>query len=331
MNLRFSRRGGFTLVELLVVIAIIGVLVAILLPAIQAAREAARRTQCINNLKQIGLAFSNFFSTKKHFPTGGSIPWHDDLKRDGYGWMQQILPYSEETALQDISKLYVDSSARSVNADYTVRATPIPMFFCPSRRPPTVRIGGGCENVVNGVKLGCALNDYAGATPDNIGPTNCSVTGWTVDHFWMGETWTIPPKKDYRGIIVRYRSTPPTTFGRVKDGLSHTMVVSEKRLYAMNYEAGDWHDDIGWTDGWDPDIMRYTCFRPGPDLTRPNGQPGDPGGGPMGYYFGSAHAAALNAVFGDGSVHSIVYDVDPILWNNAADRRDGTALNLQLN
>src|SRR5688572_15153133 len=98
MSIRFKRRSAFTLVELLVVIAIIGVLVAILLPAIQAAREAARRTQCINNLKQIGLAILNYNSTKREFPTGGNEPWHDqglDSQRwsKGYGWMVQVLPY----------------------------------------------------------------------------------------------------------------------------------------------------------------------------------------------------------------------------------------------
>ena len=320
-----ARQRGFTLVELLVVIAIIGVLVALLLPAIQAAREAARRTQCINNLKQIGLACNNFLSTKKHFPTGGSIPWHDDLKRDGYGWMQQILPYAEEQALKDISKLYTDNSQKARDADYTVRATPIPMYFCPSRRPPTVRSGGGCENTVAGARLGCALNDYAGVTPSNNGPCP-SITSWSVDHFWMGETWSIPQKKDYRGIIVRYRSTTPTTVGKVKDGLSKTMLVSEKRVYSSRYTVGDWHDDIGWTDGWDPDIMRYTCFLPGQDLPRPGSGPGDPGEGPMGYYFGSAHSSAINAVMGDGSVQTIAYEINPIVWNNLGDRRDGVPL-----
>jgi hypothetical protein len=233
--------------------------------------------------------------------------------------MQQILPYAEEQALKDLSKLYIDSSQKSRDADYVVRGTPVPMYNCPSRRPPTVRIGGGCENVVNGVKRGCALNDYAGVTPANKGPDS-----W--DFFWMGETWSVPKKKEYLGIIVRTQSTPATTIGRVTDGLSKTMMVSEKRLYSSRYEVGDWHDDIGWTDGWDPDVMRYTGYLPGPDLPKPTGTAGDPGEGPMGYYFGSAHAVALNAVFGDGSVTSIGYEIDPVVWNNLGDRRDGKPL-----
>jgi prepilin-type N-terminal cleavage/methylation domain-containing protein len=103
--------GAFTLIELLVVIAIIGVLVAILLPAIQAAREAARRTQCVNNLRQMGLAFANYHDARREFPTGGTEPWHDEgnaqsIHGKGYGWMVQILPYVEDTALQNVSKGY---------------------------------------------------------------------------------------------------------------------------------------------------------------------------------------------------------------------------------
>ena len=110
MHKRFSNpRSAFTLVELLVVIAIIAMLVTLLLPAVQSAREAARRTQCINGLKQMGLACLNYESAQGEFPTGGTEPWHNEGDENsnfakGYGWMVQILPFAEDSALRDISK-----------------------------------------------------------------------------------------------------------------------------------------------------------------------------------------------------------------------------------
>lgn len=97
MNSQMSRRPGrgFTLVELLVVIAIIGILVALLLPAVQAAREAARRTQCVNNLKQIGLAMHNYQDTHKRLPPGSAAGW-------GHTWHAYALPYMEQTPLYEI-------------------------------------------------------------------------------------------------------------------------------------------------------------------------------------------------------------------------------------
>src|SRR5512135_122792 len=92
---------GFTLIELLVVIAVIGILVALLLPAVQAAREAARRMQCSNNLKQIGLALHNYHDANKKFPFGsrGGSSWAQTGIKDGTNWRVSILPYLEQTAL----------------------------------------------------------------------------------------------------------------------------------------------------------------------------------------------------------------------------------------
>jgi prepilin-type N-terminal cleavage/methylation domain-containing protein/prepilin-type processing-associated H-X9-DG protein len=178
---------GFTLVELLVVIAIIGILVALLLPAIQAAREAARRTQCRNNLKNIGLAIHNFYDTHKQFPMGGTFPGanianylQDSIsqtnanlrkgppngpERQGLCWMYQILPYLEEGALQSI-----------VQQDQ-LRKYVIPLYVCPSRRAPTI----GPE--------GISLVDYAGTT---AGPSRSEI-GNAVDNYFMEARNPTPP------------------------------------------------------------------------------------------------------------------------------------------
>src|SRR5438034_329774 len=120
------RKAGFTVIELLVVIAIIAVLIALLVPAVQRVREAAARTQCTNNLKQIALAFHNFHDTIKHFPQGGWNPpgaTAADLNdRRQWGWCYQILPYIEQEALYNSTNIA------------TLRTTPVKLYYCPSRR-----------------------------------------------------------------------------------------------------------------------------------------------------------------------------------------------------
>lgn len=328
MNNPFKHRAAFTLVELLVVIAIIGILVALLLPAVQAAREAARRTHCQNNLRQIGLGILNFEDAYKHFPTGGTEPWHDEggaesIHGKGYGWMVQILPFVEDAALQNISKGY---GAGDQHRDRIVRATPIPLYFCPSRRQNVVRVVG---QSAEGCGQGCALNDYAGATPDNdlnVTPPGRQAPAPYGDWFWQGVTHgnveTRAGQGDFQGVIVRTIMNEPATMGKIVDGTSKTIAVGEKAVYTTLYDAGDWHDDIGWTDGWDPDIMRYTGYPPVADM--PQGAPGNPGG-ELGYYFGSAHSAGIHAVFADGHVQSIEYGIDLYAFNLMGHRNDGQA------
>src|SRR5262245_7294954 len=155
------QRCGFTLVELLVVIAIIGILVALLLPAIQAAREAARRTECTNHVKQMMLAMHNLESAKKCFPSGGIAPYvaienylTDSSptksnpqgqplgpEKQGLSWAYQILPYLEESATYNLKR-----------AD-TLNAIIINAYHCPSKRGPTRSI------------FGAELMDYAAAVP----------------------------------------------------------------------------------------------------------------------------------------------------------------------
>jgi len=312
---------GFTLVELLVVIAIIGVLIGLLLPAVQAAREAARRTQCMNNLKQMGLALQNHNSARGEYPTGGTEPWHDQgtylsIFAKGYGWMVQILPYVENENLRNISEGY---GAGNRQRDLEVRRSPVPMYFCPSRRQSIVRI---VPASAEDCSKGCALNDYASATPANkLDPASPNHEPW----FWQGVGHgTVQAGKDYYGVITRTIASPPCKDKDITDGLSNTMAIGEKRVLINRYEIGDWCDDIGWTDGWDPDIVRYTGYRPGPDVIE--GAPTGPGD--IGYHFGSAHPAGFNVVFADGHVTTLRYEIDLVTFNALGDRRDGLAVTL---
>ncbi len=328
-----KRRLAFTLVELLVVIAIIGVLIALLLPAVQAARESARRTQCVNQLKQMGIALLNHENALGEFPTGGSEPWHDQGDETvsfgkGYGWMVQILPFVENAQLQNISKGYGEGDRE---LDQIVRGTPVSLYFCPSRRGIVVRSTAASAEDCS---QGCALNDYAAATPANV----LSINNQTHEPwFWQGVAHGDPLRirselrfegviypSGYEGVVTRTGVGEPSKSKDITDGLSNTMVIGEKRVYIDRYELGDWHDDIGWTDGWDPDIMRYTGYEPGPDIVQP------PRAAPPGYgfRFGASHAAGFNATFADGHVTLIQYDIDLVVFNALGNRKDGRVVEM---
>lgn len=132
-------RRGFTLVELLVVIAIIGVLISLLLPAVQAAREAARRVQCANHLKQLATAFLMHHDTHGFYPSGGwHTTWIGDPQR-GYGpdqpggWVFNILPYMEQEQVRNMAATAPASARKQILGE--MLAVPIPSLYCPSRRP----------------------------------------------------------------------------------------------------------------------------------------------------------------------------------------------------
>ena len=118
----------------------------------------------------------------------------------------------------------------------------------------------------------------------------------------------------YDGIITRGRTAPTrVTAMMVTDGLSNTIVIGEKWVNSKKYQGGDWSDDVGWTDGWDTDVIRFTMCSPIRD-TNPDGS---------GYEFGSAHPSGIHAVFGDGSVRTIRYGISPELFNRLGHRADG--------
>jgi len=317
-------RRGFTLVELLVVIAVIGILIALLLPALQIARDAARRAQCRNNLKQMALAIHTFESAQRHFPQGGTEPLPEYTANPSnrgapieLGWQYHILPYIDQLNIHQLP------------SHREMQRLVISLYFCPSRRSLSFT-----QTVEAGERQTHVLTDYAGATP---GPFEEGVTAAAqsriMDEFWKGSIFTPPPKQKYFGIITRTVSSDPCTHNQVKDGLSNTLLVSEKWLIVDRYESGDWFDDRGWTAGWSVDTMRSTGFVPRPDDTTRKGPgtlfPGAGGGPvppdewPLGHQFGSAHTGGVYAAFGDGRVELISYHVDREVFNRLGDRRDG--------
>lgn len=296
------QRSGFTLIELLVVIAIIAILIGLLLPAVQKIREAANRMKCSNNLKQIGLAVHNYNDTNGFMPPAGFTPWGVEG-----GWHYQILTYMEQDNLARGA-----GSGSNINVDpLRYRAGPSG-YFCPSRRSNKPMPPQGNRY----------MNDYASVTPAD------SPNSW--DQYWYGDIWGMgwvnaPP---YRGVIVRggMQSGTGVWFGGkvsltdISDGTSNTLMISEKQINPARYFSGDWHDDCGWGDAWDPDVVRYTGFPPMWDKSYASGS--------RGYNVGSAHSTGVNGVFGDGSVRFIKYSVNPILWNNIGDRLDGQVVDL---
>lgn len=335
MKHRPASRSGFTLVELLVVIAIIGVLVALLLPAVQSAREAARRMQCSNHLKQMGLALHNFHDTYKTFPSAGDTPWPEignyrqggsgvtyGADRQGLSWSYQILPFLEKQNIYDID--FGPSIAQQNNSRDTIRSAIVPEYKCPSRRNGDLRRAGSIES----------LMDYCGVTPNMVQYSRYQDMFWQVetnDHIWM-----VPSPREWNGTLVRTAwqrnlsqpnqglgtklpNTAPVTMAGLLDGTSNTLVLTEKRLNPMLYRTGDWHDDCGWADGWDPDTMRVTHFQIQRD--RPTGV--------SGHEIGSAHPAGVQAAFGDGSVRFLNYTTTIAIMNALADRRDGVPTQLQ--
>ncbi len=348
MSWRYRKRViAFTLVELLVVIAIIGVLVALLLPAIQAAREAARRTQCVNNLKQLGLGALNFESAKGAYPTAGGpvdlfINPNEQAKAsygfEGASWMYQLLPYIEQQNLYDLRSGGPGGSVGFV--DTGLSEIRVSAYNCPSRSGRYATIGTDVY----------ALGDYAGV-----------IASWN-DGRWTQYEYldTAPPKERdglteetvvWTGILVKggqvkKNQSPPQVWNfakvdlaAVEDGSSNTILLAEKAVEAKKWtvaSASPWPywEVYGYYTGADWPVMRmFGALILG--SSSPNREVtvmGDdevrsyvaPGGTSNEFGFGSAHPGIINSVFGDGSVHSISNSADLLILDQLGKRADGS-------
>lgn len=322
---RRKSRTGFTLVELLVVIAIIAMLVTLLLPAVQAAREAARRTQCINNLKQLGIGALNCESALGHLPAGGwGWRWVGDKdlgsgKEQPGGWIFAILPYIEETSFYQGAG---DGNASEITAQQRAGAllcvqSPISVINCPTRRESRAYdmswfpSGYSAFNADTANTAG--RTDYAGNGGDHglahgAGPSTIA----------QGLAQADKPT-DFTGVVFERSEV---SLGKVPDGTSKTYLAGEKYLDAAHYTTGgDPADNETWNTGWNND--NYRVAKPSTNGTQFFAPWRDKIGVRDTVRFGGPHQPGFNAVFVDGHVETVAFDIEPQVHADQANRKDG--------
>ena len=394
VNFRLVSRSGFSLVELLVVVSIVGVLTAIVIPAVQAARESARLNYCRNNIAQLSKAMLQHEGKFGFFPTGGWSPvWLGVAERTADssqpgGWTFGVLPHLEELGTRDI--VANASSTTAANVYQQLVSTPVKVFSCPSRRPsraiPVPGVGPFCSAASTQIPITTAVrSDYAangganaGCPPltrlrkvsgnvsasakikmshvppgnasgcneldlpytaivnghmnhslDRLGPCNgctAAVDGnvFSPNSVSEGDAWRkapiskrlelpddgIPDMQD--GFVYRMSRV---TAGHVRDGMSNVYLIAEKFVPSDKYRTGD---DAGDQSvlyaGYSSSNVRFGYEPPVSDGDR----------GSHSNAFGGPHRAGWTVAFGDGSVRTLSFDIQPALHKALASRDDGS-------
>lgn len=284
---KMQKRRGFTLVELLVVIAIIGILVGLLLPAVQAAREAARRAQCMNNVRQIGLALTNYESAYKRFPSGW-VDWKQTTK-PGWSMSQAILPFMEQTNLSN--RLDTHFSIDSI-VNRPFLETVIPTFICPSDPAPSIfeiaEDSGldedGGQNIDIGNKLfRIAKSNYVGV----FGTLEIDDVPYRGDGVFFGNSF------------IRMRD--------MTDGVSNTIIFGER---GSRLGGSLWHGYISEASGASARFLGTTDHVPN---------------SPIGHFddFSSYHTGGTHFVNGDCSTKYLSNSIDLEVYQALATRAGG--------
>ena len=317
---------GFTLVELLVVIAIIGMLVGLLLPAVQMAREAGRRSVCENNLHQLSTACSSHVQSLGFYPSGGwgsnwvGIPDYGTGLNQPGGWIYQLLPYLDQAALHDLGQGGSTTISSSASAARVTAAMPV--LYCPTRRagqsyPLGTKSPGGGPNpqqpmltnqVLQAGRTDYAINGGTNRIEQTIVPVSVQ-DGNDPQHKW-------PSLANFNGIAAFHSQV---TDAMITDNKETTYLIGEKYMSPENYVTGvdststqnDPGDLFSAMSGDDVSLIRWgndtpLNLLPSMDRTANNNPPANPS-----LIFGSSHGAGWHAAFCDGHVQMIAWGFWP--------------------
>jgi prepilin-type N-terminal cleavage/methylation domain-containing protein/prepilin-type processing-associated H-X9-DG protein len=349
MSPALARRPGFTLVELLVVITIIGILIALLVPAVSGVRESARQTQCKNQLRQMGYAAGVHIQKLGRFPCGGwGYKWVGDPDRGNGieqpgGWIYNLLPYLGFENVRNIGAQISDQNKKKIELK-RLKAFVLPMFICPTRR----RVTGYPPNQTSynsdepDKETGVAKTDYASNGGSAGGDAGFWIVTGTADAS-CGQAGRFPnscswPTGNYNSLMNYLSSArfdgitsllSQVTPAQVRDGLSRTIFAGEKYVYYDYYFSSQAsYDDNVLYQGHDQDITRWCRgtlsgressdheLKPMPDNKQSSRSSEDQ------YRFGSAHPNGVNIVFCDGTVTTVTFDVDSKVWEHLGNRAD---------
>ncbi|TWT90492.1 hypothetical protein Mal64_08830 [Pseudobythopirellula maris] len=346
---------GFTLVELLVVIAIIGILVALLLPAVQAAREAARRNQCKSQLKQLALGSLNHHDVQGFFQSGG---WGWGYVGDpdfGFGedqpggWVFSTLPFVEEQQLYDLSGNGAIHDATGRRPDRTqlefateVVQSIVSITNCPTRRQPILyprNDGAGTlrnartpldtSRMDYAMNSGHAYNEFPDGSAFQAGPAtyasaDINTYNAQVDQELKREGPNGSPL--YSGISF---GRSEISLRKITDGTSHTYLIGEKALPVANYSNGaDRGDNETWCTGFNNDNFRKTGRLVGGEIVEATPVSDTNTAAENHGRFGSAHPGVWLAALCDGSVHAVSFDIDWQIHRDLGNRTDGNVASI---
>ena len=331
---------GFTLVELLVVITIIGMLVGLLLPAVNMAREAGRRTQCQNNLKQLSSACAqHVMQYSSTYPSGGwgsnwvGNPDQGTGANQPGGWIYQILPFIDQANLHELGK---GNTSLSSSASATRVSTAIPALYCTTRRGAQAYPVGSTGN--NGAN---PASPYQTSTVTQAGRTDYAINGGSVFiSNGMGPS-SVSAATSYSWPVLKTSSTATSfngiaavhssiTEAMIPDNKGTTYLIGEKYMSPENYTIGvdaePYQDDPGdlmsAMSGDDVSLIRWGNANLLPSLDRvgSNNPPQATNGQPPSQIFGSAHPAGWHAAFCDGHVQLIGWGIDGVTHQAMATR-----------